>query len=182
MKRGREEDDGPGEPGKQRKVDDPNGAPAHAEAADALSHGDVRAAARAEDAEPADSAPRADGGQPRPDAGPQPQAPAADGGDAEPQRAAEQTSGAAPGGPPPGDDDDDDDLPVLPARRRAQVRKGFECPYLDTISRQVRRRPRAAGVPAQPSVSPSPLPGRRARSLARRGRARRACLSRTLAR
>jgi len=157
MKRGREDYDGSGEPGKQRKVDDPNGAPLHAEAADAQSHGDAPAAPRAEGAGPADGAPRAGGGQPRQDAEQndeaQPQAPAADGGDAEPQRAAEQAGGAAPGGAPPGDDDDDDDLPVLPARRRAQVRKGFECPYLDTISRQVRR-PRGAGGPARASASP----------------------------
>ena len=35
-------------------------------------------------------------------------------------------------------DEDDDDLPVLQAGKKASlVRKGHECPYLDTVSRQV---------------------------------------------
>ena len=47
-------------------------------------------------------------------------------------------------------DEDDDDLPVLQAGKRAsQVRKGHECPYLDTVSRQV-------GLPAR-SVVQAPL-------------------------
>ena len=34
--------------------------------------------------------------------------------------------------------DDDDDQPVLqPTRKGSQVRRGSECPYLDTVSRQV---------------------------------------------
>lgn len=33
-------------------------------------------------------------------------------------------------------DDDDLDLPVQPAKRASQIRKGHECPYLDTVSRQ----------------------------------------------
>ena len=35
------------------------------------------------------------------------------------------------------DDDDDDDAPLMPLPQRARVRKGSQCPYLDTISRQV---------------------------------------------
>ncbi|KAK9845987.1 hypothetical protein WJX81_007744 [Elliptochloris bilobata] len=33
-------------------------------------------------------------------------------------------------------EEDDDDAPVMPLPQRARVRKGSECPYLDTISRQ----------------------------------------------
>ncbi len=40
---------------------------------------------------------------------------------------------------PAGDDDSDLDEPVQPLRRASQVRKGHECPYLDTVSRQVRQ-------------------------------------------
>ena len=35
------------------------------------------------------------------------------------------------------EEDDDDDAPVMPQPQRMRVRKGTECPYLDTISRQV---------------------------------------------
>ena len=35
------------------------------------------------------------------------------------------------------EEDDDDDAPVVPLPQRARVRKGSQCPYLDTISRQV---------------------------------------------
>ncbi len=39
-----------------------------------------------------------------------------------------------------GDDDDDLDAPVGAASARGGgVKKGYECPYLDTISRQVRQ-------------------------------------------
>ena len=34
-------------------------------------------------------------------------------------------------------DDDDLDQPVQPIRRAAQVKKGNECPYLDTVTKQV---------------------------------------------
>lgn len=35
------------------------------------------------------------------------------------------------------EEDSDLDEPVQPLRRASQVRKGHECPYLDTVSRQV---------------------------------------------
>ncbi len=34
--------------------------------------------------------------------------------------------------------DEDLDQPVQPVRRAAQVKKGNECPYLDTVTKQVR--------------------------------------------
>lgn len=38
------------------------------------------------------------------------------------------------------EDDDDDDQVLLPkSTSRAAVKKGDECPYLDTVSRQVRQ-------------------------------------------
>ena len=59
------------------------------------------------------------------DNGAPPQAPAADGAEHNGQPGAE-------------DGDDDDDEPIYrPSKSRMQVKKGTECPYLDTISRQV---------------------------------------------
>ena len=47
-------------------------------------------------------------------------------------------SGAHPG-PVQAEEEEDEDLyaPVMPQPQRMRVRKGTECPYLDTISRQV---------------------------------------------
>ena len=63
---------------------------------------------------------------------------------AEPSDGGGADEGAVPGSgthPVPGqaeeEEDEDLDAPVMPQPQRMRVRKGTECPYLDTISRQV---------------------------------------------
>ena len=71
---------------------------------------------------------------------------AGDDGEAQPEQAVAQEPAAAAGAP---EEEDDDDKPLLSNYKMSRsVRKGAECPYLDTISRQVpppaRRLPAAA--------------------------------------
>ena len=60
---------------------------------------------------------------------------AGDDGEGQPEQAVAQEPAAAAGAQ---EEEDDDDKPLLASYKMSHsVRKGAECPYLDTISRQV---------------------------------------------